>query len=1533
MSQHEDKDSCSAPDTTEVSLNVADLTSPNELQDLFSEQSTTNSSNVIGLRSSAGGAPRGRSIKEFEEQLSSLKKENFDLKLRIYFLEEKMGVKFTFDRENIVKTNVELQVELANLKKEVQDKHELLCQAAKALELQEEEHKKYIASKEQEWNMCQQELEELRVQLQEARFDSDGMSIKSDTTGFYSGRNFSNGYLSAELVEKVKLLETELHFEKENNAALQLLVGQVESIKSRNEVLTKELREKEATVKNLHVELESANERIVEFSRQLEKYEDLEVQLETYRKKYSLIKADLERTEKMAERSKVTRDVRIAELEAEVQSQRAHSQRLQRELEQATSEIHRNQSIAVANSDTVSEAQGITHRHGFVSVPDPAAHQRAQEAHLPHVQVEDWGSNSGGYSPGVDRRASPATVASNQGSTLAIGGLEEDSWQSADRSNQICCDSDTFKNKYSTLKVKFLKLRTEQMKACEIIKSMIKARDKSNEEIATLKNAVKELEQQLESVVSKPLCESSTVKPENREAVVKPEDFDATEPEHMNGKSTSDSQQENMDVTERYKILANEMEAKIEVLMAIVKEKDAQIAKMRQHCEEILGSLEDKENRIIDLEFELMSTKPEVDISVDESLLEKCDTVTEKHSSFYRQEVEEKEKEIERLSEELRKCTCYLQEIVNKELWAKNKEIGKLHSKQANSPEMQKLRKDLQGKDMQLKLLKEKISELGLDIDIPNEDLKDLTSPTKHLSHIKSLQDQLKACTDERDYFKSKLNEIEGQNYPEIVKTLKEDLDKSEKLRHDANEVCSLLNARLEELAAFLDSLLRQKSVLGFLGIHKEKKLREIINTSLDLSKSFSSFMFNPDQSLSQLSNITSLLNGSAFQELSFSKPQGGDSFDESKINYSINPENVTLTYHSHLYKVNKNSDPDKEAVISALREQIFNLQSELKLRDNELNKLNHHCVKLSGKTTETENEISTFNFSKLFTSPSKSTSTTLKRRSLGDQYTSCQSESESWSEPDRTISRARIGLKSPIRKEKQYLSESTEDECVVALPVKSKEQLLEEIKQKNQQVTELEEKLKNTELIHLSLKENLETTIANLEKQLQQAQQTNAVRERTIEELNRTIEELSAAKQSLEETYLKKDKETQNMINQLQVEKDEAQKLVSRLVDESEQSKQSVVDMEAKLSQLQKDKDELDNKLRKEYEQYAIEKLKDAEGQFLTKLKQMNNELDESKAAIKSYEDTIQDFKVKESELSARMSENQDKIHALRKELDDTTLKYSEAVFEKTQLANEKAAVEKELQRYQSKDTEFRQQIEDLRSEFVNVNQNLQQQVCQLQAQKSKLEVKISELENVNAEMKNKLVRLQLNQQEANMSMPNIGSRNMALPMYRRQCSEDESFGRSLLAPGLQRVDLERQEANSSPDLGIESDHGRFSSLETQQSNLTRPLLQTIELTESMSNLLDGDHPPVGPVGDCGEEHCCQKALEAIQENNDLKRKLLRMRRSLEETANQLNQANQRKKQVEKTICKQIHMTSQVLRKAKANLDSGSESDMLTKM
>lgn len=64
----------------------------------------------MGISSPAGAPVRGRSVKEIEEQLSNLKKENFNLKLRIYFLEEKMGSNFTLDKDNIIKKNIDLQV-------------------------------------------------------------------------------------------------------------------------------------------------------------------------------------------------------------------------------------------------------------------------------------------------------------------------------------------------------------------------------------------------------------------------------------------------------------------------------------------------------------------------------------------------------------------------------------------------------------------------------------------------------------------------------------------------------------------------------------------------------------------------------------------------------------------------------------------------------------------------------------------------------------------------------------------------------------------------------------------------------------------------------------------------------------------------------------------------------------------------------------------------------------------------------------------------------------------------------------------------------------------------------------------------------------------------------------------------------------------------------------------------------------------------------------------------------------------------------
>lgn len=68
---------------------------------------------------------------------------------------------------------------------------------------------------------------------------------------------------------------------------------------------------------------------------------------------------------------------------------------------------------------------------------------------------------------------------------------------------------------------------------------------------------------------------------------------------------------------------------------------------IRTQYNEILNTLEEKENRIVDLEFELLSMN-ESSGKIDRSLFEKGDAGSEKHSSFYKHELEEKNQEIER---------------------------------------------------------------------------------------------------------------------------------------------------------------------------------------------------------------------------------------------------------------------------------------------------------------------------------------------------------------------------------------------------------------------------------------------------------------------------------------------------------------------------------------------------------------------------------------------------------------------------------------------------------------------------------------------------------------------------------------------------------------------------------------------------------------------------------------------------------------------------------------------------------------------
>ncbi|EMP34556.1 Myomegalin [Chelonia mydas] len=76
-----------------------------------------------------GPVVQTQTLRDFEKHLNDLKKENFSLKLRIYFLEERMQQKYEASREDVYKRNIELKVEVESLKQELQEKQQALDKA------------------------------------------------------------------------------------------------------------------------------------------------------------------------------------------------------------------------------------------------------------------------------------------------------------------------------------------------------------------------------------------------------------------------------------------------------------------------------------------------------------------------------------------------------------------------------------------------------------------------------------------------------------------------------------------------------------------------------------------------------------------------------------------------------------------------------------------------------------------------------------------------------------------------------------------------------------------------------------------------------------------------------------------------------------------------------------------------------------------------------------------------------------------------------------------------------------------------------------------------------------------------------------------------------------------------------------------------------------------------------------------------------------------------------------------------------------
>ncbi|KAK7945717.1 hypothetical protein WMY93_001445 [Mugilogobius chulae] len=172
-------------------------------------------------------------LKEFEQHLNDLKKENFSLKLRIYFLEERIQQKYEESSEDVYRSNIELKVEVESLKQDLHEKQQLLDKALTSAE-----------------SLTNHNDDALQRRCQERQREIDQMQQVLET--------------------KIQLLQEEAQSARKGDLP-QNIWPQSETCKDRLiEELTKELRSKEVLITDLTSEKTSLTRQVGELEVQVQ---------------------------------------------------------------------------------------------------------------------------------------------------------------------------------------------------------------------------------------------------------------------------------------------------------------------------------------------------------------------------------------------------------------------------------------------------------------------------------------------------------------------------------------------------------------------------------------------------------------------------------------------------------------------------------------------------------------------------------------------------------------------------------------------------------------------------------------------------------------------------------------------------------------------------------------------------------------------------------------------------------------------------------------------------------------------------------------------------------------------------------------------------------------------------------------------------------------------------------------------------------------------------------------------------------------
>ncbi|XP_076687400.1 phosphodiesterase 4D interacting protein centrosomin isoform X2 [Andrena cerasifolii] len=1317
---------------------------------------------VIGARDGAGV---GRTMKEYEDQLEALKKENFNLKLRIYFLEERMGI--TSADENAIKKNIELKVEIESLRKELVEKQELLSQAAKAFELIEEQKAASSRNQAQYQQSLENERETIRkLQKELAEYQekvTDASIYYKEAFGITPEQALENAEKLRQMEELVASLDAEVKqvtssLEEERIWA-QELEGERDEFRERLEAESR-LRENLAAEKSR--DTEELRERVKELEEQLLKRDTVVQQCRNeLHEKERVIK---EKNAQLEEKCRVYEEVNAA------------SERRKKQVDQLRTSI-KSRDDALTDLNNKHRALLSQFENGYSKRSPPSSPSAMNPTEDPLQSKMGQKVTS---AQGMAKRGNTCLdwEPNRERSTRVKSPLQTFSGEVKDELEE---KDNELKRQEEARKQLVLKLCNVQKYAESTEYKMKKLEGEHEKAIKTIQGFM-ERQQQLEN---------TKLRKEQKIMELEIELNRLREGENQKGTRDghdhfvrSDFRTDMTDDPERdpsNQQRFDEMEAKINDLRdqieTIKAEKSRLEKQIEVESEELQGRLHDKEQKIEVLEVEKQTMKEQLEDKVieleklKESTKNEPDTTAEREDLLRElqlrdEEIAEKNQRIEQLSKDLQVKTQNLQKLVNTELWSKNKEIAKLHNHMTatHCHERSRNKSDIvqESASAQLSTLVKELNDIGIRVTFTNEVIQLNYADGSEPIDVKTMTDYVQKLVTQKNELEKEVDYLKWLKLVSKPDIATEIDGYGDNQTERANKYCELLRTHLKDLVKFMKEMLKNADRADTIGNQHKRIVLDVLMSSKILSDDF-----------------VNALEGISTNDLLF--------------------------------------NPDE---------------------------LNARLIDSSVKKSRSENLLS-----------------------AAKNQASTQSDSEAFSEPDRTVSMARIGLQETHQKSSnrprfsKYTKTFTDSEDSLEyvpyhktyqndLNESEANHQIQELKETNaylySELSALRNELTSKISFDCAFDEKLSPLIAKLEKS-----------QKFCEKLQSSLE-----KRMCEFHALKKESK-QNSARRVQLEK-------------------KLVDLEGMAAEMNKQKAEL------------VHYKENAERKATEMLLTLNRENDTLRTRIKKLEDENEAAKVN--------------ISALTKDLDHLTLSHSQILVENTKLTNDKLRLEQEGRKTESRcDMTIRSMHDKFNKEISDLNQINESHRARLQ-----------ELDVANKELRRHVAVC-----DASDSAPSSsGVSSIPVDAILKQTCDDIMQEYQLYNNSQYWVPMSyptlggRSKSSCSPDLGIESD----AAITTM-----RPLKDTLKITESMTNLLSDEdngnnNRPNREVD--SESPLPIEGLDEVealkQENETLKRRLMKTRRALEDTFQHLSTSNKNKKNVEKAITKQLQITKSILKKTR---------------